>query len=105
MATEPTAPGGLRRLSQRHARGEIGTSGYREARRAYIDRVVAGQQRADEDAPSPAQEDATGSFMATQPLPGRYHSVLRSPIERRLTRPVVLALAVIVSVALLVLAA
>jgi len=103
MGTEPNAPGGLRRLSQRHARGEISSSGYREARRAYIDRVVAGQQGAEEDAPLPT-EATPAAFLATQPVPALRHLVPRRRFQRRMAAPLALALALIVSVTLLVLA-
>jgi hypothetical protein len=72
--------GGLRRLSQRYADGLLSETGYRQARRSFIERVVAGLGSSGD--PPEADHDEH-PFEATQPLP---RTLLRRYRRRWLSR-------------------
>ncbi len=95
MSADELPPGGLRRLSARYARGELGTVHYRAARRAFIEAVVAGRLRADDDAPAVAGTEPDAAFLATQPLPARW----RAPARRSFLLRVLASLGLSVALA------
>jgi hypothetical protein len=96
-ATGLKAPGGLRGLCQRHARGEISTAGYRQTRRAFIEGVVAGRRRHDEDANAPPEAPAAEDCSATRPVAWPRTDPAHRRNRRRLLSPLALSLALVVA--------